>query len=388
MKSSTATAPAWTALTTVLAPLAWGTTYVTVTELLPAGRPLFVAAMRVVPAGVVLVLVSIALARRQGRGASARWRPEGAEWGRTAVLSITNFGLFFPLLVVAVYRLPGGVAAAVGGLQPITVASFSWIISRRQLRVRDLVIGAIAAVGVALVVIRPGADIDPIGVGAAVAANLSFSVGVVLTKHFPSPANRLSSTGWQLLMSGAALVPLALLVEGSPAAPSIENAVGFAYLSLIGTALAFVLWFNGVRRLPAAAPPLLGLAAPVMGATAGWVVLGQGMSTLQLTGFVITLGAITYGATMRGPEASRHRQRFGRPRRCARRPSITSSVKRTTSVSRGTGSRPASTSRWTIEGWSTSRPCIDAQHSFAASSTSMSRRSAAHNEATESSNTP
>ena len=172
MKSSTATAPAWTALTTVLAPLAWGTTYVTVTELLPAGRPLFVAAMRVVPAGVVLVLVSIALARRQGRGASApRWRPEGAEWGRTAVLSITNFGLFFPLLVVAVYRLPGGVAAAVGGLQPITVASFSWIISRRELRIRDLVIGAIAAVGVALVVIRPGADIDPIGVGAAVALN-------------------------------------------------------------------------------------------------------------------------------------------------------------------------------------------------------------------------
>ncbi len=289
-------------MTTVLAPIAWGTTYVTVTELLPDGRPLFVAAMRVVPAGVVLVVLGIALTHRKDRGAAAtRWRPHGAEWRRTAVLSATNFGIFFPLLIVAVYRLPGGVAAAVGGLQPITVATLSWIIARREVRSRDLVIGAIAAMGVALVVIRPGADIDPIGVGAAVAANVSFSVGVVLTKQFPTPANRLSSTGWQLLMSGLALVPLALLVEGLPASPTIENAAGFVYLSIIGTALAFVLWFNGVRRLPAAAPPLLGLAAPVTGAVAGWVVLGQGMSTLQLTGFVVTLAAITYGATMRNP---------------------------------------------------------------------------------------
>ena len=37
---------------TVLAPIAWGTTYITVTELLPAGRPLLVATMRVLPAGL------------------------------------------------------------------------------------------------------------------------------------------------------------------------------------------------------------------------------------------------------------------------------------------------------------------------------------------------
>lgn len=301
---STARSPGWTALTTVLAPVAWGTTYVTVTELLPDGRPLFVAAMRVVPAGAVLVVLGIALTRRQHRTVeAAHWRPRGAEWGRTAVLSATTFGIFFPLLVVAVYRLPGGVAAALGGLQPITVASLSWIIARREVRVRDLVVGAIAAAGVALVVIRPGADIDPIGVGAAIAANVSFAVGVVLTKQFPTPANRLSSTGWQLLMSGAVLVPLALLVEGRPAGATIENAAGFAYLSLVGTALAFVLWFNGVRRLPSAAPPLLGLAAPVTGAATGWAVLGQAMSTLQLTGFVVTLAAITYGATMRTSRA-------------------------------------------------------------------------------------
>ena len=43
----------WTAGATLLAPITWGTSYVTITELLPAGRPLLVAAMRVVP-GVIL----------------------------------------------------------------------------------------------------------------------------------------------------------------------------------------------------------------------------------------------------------------------------------------------------------------------------------------------
>lgn len=64
-------ASAWTAGATLLAPIAWGTSYVTITELLPDGRPLLVATMRVVPSGLVL-LIAGALA--------SRWRPRGAEW--------------------------------------------------------------------------------------------------------------------------------------------------------------------------------------------------------------------------------------------------------------------------------------------------------------------
>ena len=65
-------------------------------------------------------------------------------------------------------------------------------------------------VGVGLVVVRPGAGLDVVGVLAAVAANVSFAAGVVLTKRFPAPANRVAATGWQLLVGGAVLVPLML----------------------------------------------------------------------------------------------------------------------------------------------------------------------------------
>ena len=196
------------AAATVLAPIAWGTTYVTVTELLPPGRPLLVAAARVVPAGLALVVAGLF---------ASRWRPRGAAWGRTALLALCNFGLFFPLLAVAVYRLPGGVAAAAGGLQPVLVAGLSWLLAGRRPPRHELVVGAVAMIGVGLVVVRPGADLDVVGVLAAVAANVSFAAGVVLTKRFPAPPNRLAATGWQLLLSAVLLVPLAAARRGATA---------------------------------------------------------------------------------------------------------------------------------------------------------------------------
>jgi probable blue pigment (indigoidine) exporter len=297
---SNARATAWTAGTTVLAPISWGTSYVTITELLPDGRPLLVATMRVVPSGLVLLIVG-ALA--------SRWRPRGAEWWRIGTLAVFNFGIFFPLLVAAVYRLPGGVAAAAGGLQPLLVAALSWRIAGRRPPRLEVAVGCVAALGVALVVIGPDAGLDPVGVLAAVGANVSFAIGVVLTKRFPPPSNRLAATGWQLLMSGLVLVPLTAIAEGPPPALTGRNVAGFAYLSLAATALAFVLWFNGIRRLPTAAPPLLGLAAPVTGAVLGWAILDQSLSPLQLTGFVVTLGAIGYGASLPASAADAARVR-------------------------------------------------------------------------------
>ena len=91
--------PLDTLLLTALAPLAWGTTYLVTTELLPPGHPLFAGLMRALPAG----LLAIAIGRRL---------PRGGWWLKAAVLGILNIGAFFPLLFLAAERLPGGVAAA------------------------------------------------------------------------------------------------------------------------------------------------------------------------------------------------------------------------------------------------------------------------------------
>ncbi len=283
------------ALTTLLAPIAWGTTYVAITEYLPADRPLFVAACRLLPAGLVLVaigaLTNRAPARRQ-------------DWKRLTVLSVFNFALFFPLLIAAIYRLPGGVAASVGGLQPLLVAIVGWLIASITPRRLDLLIGAAAAIGVAMVVLRPGAAIDPIGVLAAVGANVSFSIGVVLTRKLRVGGDRITTTGIQLLLGAVVVAPLAVVIEGGAPPITGANLAGIAYVSLFATGAAFVVWFTGIPRLPSQAPPVLGLAAPIVGAVLGWVLLDESLSPLQLTGFAITIGAIAHAATIGAAETS------------------------------------------------------------------------------------
>jgi hypothetical protein len=85
----------------------------------------------------------------------------------------------------------------------------------------------------------------------------------------------------------------------------------------VATAGAFLIWFRGIAELPVAAPPLLGLAAPVTGATLGWIVLGQDLTPLQLAGFTITIAAITYGATASTRAVSTLRDRPGDRLSCA-----------------------------------------------------------------------
>jgi hypothetical protein len=82
------------------------------------------------------------------------------------------------------------------------------------------------------------------------------------------------------------LLPLTLVVEGGPPHLTLRNLGGFAYLTVVATGVAFVLWFNGIRKLPAAAA-VDQLAAPVTRAVLGWLVLDQSLSSIQLMGFAI-----------------------------------------------------------------------------------------------------
>jgi probable blue pigment (indigoidine) exporter len=293
-------------LTTLLAPVSWGTTYIAVTEFLPAGRPLTLAALRVLPAGIALAGFGLL---RTG------WRPRGREWARTVAIATFSFSLFFPLLIFSTYRMPGGVAAAAGGLQPLLVAGFTALFTRRKPQKKDLIVGSVAALGVVLVVTTPDAALDALGVAAAVAATISFAFGVVLTKRFPTPADRIAATGWQLSLSAIVLVPLAWIVEGPMVGLDVAHIGAFAYLSLVTTGLAFVLWFSGIGRLPSAAPPLLGLAAPITGAALGWIVLGEALSSAQIAGFAITITAIATGVTLGNARTASTMPRLVRGRR-------------------------------------------------------------------------
>ena len=56
--------------------------------------------------------------------------PRGAWWGKAAVLGALNIGAFFPLLFLAAYRLPGGMAAIVSSVGPLFVAGLAAVLLR------------------------------------------------------------------------------------------------------------------------------------------------------------------------------------------------------------------------------------------------------------------
>ncbi len=202
----------WT-FAAALAPVAWGTTYLVATELLPEGRPLSAAALRALPAGLLIA----ALFRRL---------PEGIWWWRAFVLGTLNIGLFFALLFAAAYRLPGGVAAAVGAVQPLVVSLLAVPLLGERFGWGKASAGALGVLGVGLLVLRGEAAFDPVGLTAAFAMAASMACGVVLTKRWGRPAPLLVFTAWQLVAGGLFLAPLALALEGAPPGLTLENGVG------------------------------------------------------------------------------------------------------------------------------------------------------------------
>lgn len=278
-------------LVTALAPAIWGTTYFVTTELLPPDRPLLAAVVRALPAGLLLVAIT-------------RRLPQGIWWWRALVLGTLNIGAFFALLFIAAYRLPGGVAATVGALQPLLVAGLAVGLLGERLTIRTTISAAAGMAGVGLLVLRADARLDFLGVAAAVGGAVVMAVGVVLSKRWSSPLPLLATTGWQLVAGGLVILPVALLVEGPPPTTlSAANLAGYGYLTIVGSALAYALWFRGIRALSPTIVTFLGLLSPLVATALGWLALDQELTAAQALGGVVVLAALIAAQTQKAHRA-------------------------------------------------------------------------------------
>jgi probable blue pigment (indigoidine) exporter len=269
-------------LLTALAPMAWGTTYVVATELLPPSHPLLVASLRSLPIGILLI-------------AWLKQLPQGIWRWRMLVLGSLNIGIFQALLFIAAYRLPGGVAATAGAIQPLLVVWFSWVILREKPSKVPIAAAIAGLMGVGLLVLGPSARLDGVGIAAAIAGAATMGLGTVLVKRWKRPVSLLVFTAWQLTVGGIVLLPIALVVEGPITHLSVTNLLGFAYLGLIGTGVAYALWFRGVDKLNPSAVSSLGLMSPVVATIVGFVFLRQTFTPIQLIGMAIVLISVFLG---------------------------------------------------------------------------------------------
>lgn len=281
-------------LLTALAPALWGTTYLVTTEFLPPDRPFLTGFLRALPAGLLLIVLS-------------RRLPRGSWWWKSTVIGALNIAAFFALLFIAAYRLPGGVAAVAAAVGPLATAAGTILILDQRVRLRTWLLGLAGVAGVAMVVLTGSARLDTAGAIAGVGGPVAMSAALVLTKKWGMPPNAgpAALAGWQLTAGGLLLAPLPFLLEGGLPQFTAANVGGYAYLGLIGTALAYWLWFRGLGRLSVVPLSFLGLLSPLTAALLGWLMLGETFTLWQTLGFAVAMAATVAGQLQSGPRRNR-----------------------------------------------------------------------------------
>lgn len=271
----------WAAVTAV-APIAWGSTYFVTKHFLPSDYPLWGGVLRALPAGLLLLLIR-------------RRLPRGVWWWRSLVLGTLNMGAFFVLVYLAAQLLPTSVASTIMATSSLVMMLFAWLVLSERPLVLPLIGAAAGIGGVCLMVLRGDDTIRPLGVLASLSAMVMSSAGYVLAKKWNAQGDVLSSTSWQLIGGGLMVIPFAVAVEGGPPAMSGSAVLGFAYVSIVATAIAFAAWFTGLRHLGAGTVGLVGLLNPVTGVLLGASLAGDRLSSQQIGGLVLVLLGVLVG---------------------------------------------------------------------------------------------
>ncbi|RKW37891.1 MAG: EamA family transporter [Lautropia sp.] len=275
-------------LLTALAPMIWGSTYIVTSQLLPPDRPFTAACIRALPAGVLLLLFTSRMFRREeGRRAGGLSR-----FVRLLILAALNIGVFQALLFVAAYRLPGGLAAVLGSVQPLIVMLLVWAVDGVRPLAATLLSAVAGVIGMAMLLLSPQTVFDGLGIGAALLGAVCMATGVWLTRRWQMDMPVLALTGWQLLLGGLMLLPLALWVDLPLPVLTPVQWGAYAYLCVAGALVAYALWFRGLGRLPVEAAASLGLLSPLTAVLLGWVLLGQSITGVAGVGLVIVLASV------------------------------------------------------------------------------------------------
>ena len=270
-----------------IAPVSWGATYFVTRHFLPDGAPLWSAALRALPAGVILLAV-------------ARRLPSGSWWWRSLVLGLLNFGAFFVLVYLAAQLLPTSVAASVMALAPVALSMLAIPLLRQRPTAYMLIGAVLGVVGVGLLVGLGASRIDPLGVAISLLALLLSSLGAILATKWRDDLPLVATTSWQLVAGGLMLLVAAIVVEGAPPAMTSTNVLAYGAISLVATAIAFLCWFAGLRHLPAGTVGIIGLLNPVTGVLLGVLLAAESLASSQWWGLALVAAALVLGR-------SRHR---------------------------------------------------------------------------------
>jgi drug/metabolite transporter (DMT)-like permease len=215
--------------------------------------------------------------------------------GRLALLAASGLAAFNLLVMAAEESMDPGSVGVIVATVPVLLALAGPLQDGRRPEARVVAAAALVAVGAAIVQ-GLGGDVTAAGLAAAIGALLCEAAFSLLAAPLLRPLGPVAVSAWAALLAVPMLLALGLVLDGPDGllrTPTLDEALGLAWLAIGVTAIAFLLWYSAVRALgvertglltgvlPVSAlvvAALLGRADLTAGRLAGAVLVGAGIA--------------------------------------------------------------------------------------------------------------
>jgi len=264
----------------------WGGAFPAVEAALPHVPPLLIAAVRFDLAG--LFMLGYALT------ATDRWRPST----RGDALAIAAGGaLFIPvgqgIWYVGQELTTSALSGLMTGLIPLFTAAWSWVlVPEDRVSGKSLAGLGIGFVGVLLVMVPGSASLFSEGVlGKLIifVAAIGTALGSVLIRRAENGISTPAVTAWSMLLGAGLMHALSPAIGEAPGDVTITATVVLAlgYLTVVSTALAYVVYFTLLARRSAVEINLIHYLFPLVAVVAGYALFDEALSPSAFAGFVV-----------------------------------------------------------------------------------------------------
>ena len=287
----------------------WGTAMVAMKGTIGHTTPLFMAGVRLVPAGVLVLGVAAAIGKPQPKG----W----AAWLWISLFGLIDGALFQGFLAEGLVRTGAGLGSVMIDSQPLAVALLSsWLFGESiglwgWLGLLFGVLG-ISLIGLPntwilnLVSTLQGANVDVVTHAGATLQNLfnngqwlmllaalSMAVGTVIIRFVCRHADPVAATGWHMILGGLPLFVLSYRLESQQwVEMNLSDWMALTYATVFGSAVAYGLFFYFASSGNLTSLSALTFLTPIFALLFGNLFLSEVLSPIQSLGVCLTLVSI------------------------------------------------------------------------------------------------
>jgi drug/metabolite transporter (DMT)-like permease len=284
----------------VLLMLVWGSTFVVTKAVVRELPPLTLACLRFFLAAGTLAPFAIA------RG-GLRQLPSPVPFGALATMALAGVVGFSVGFNYALAYASATQGALIYALVPAAIALAAVVVLKETPSRRRMFGVALSILGVSLVVASgeagSAAPAPLLGAASMLLAVLSWTAYTVLAKRLAA-ADQIVVTACVSALGALMLVPLAALEIGAGGwlgAPTVQGWIGFVFLAVVASALAFIVYGRVLRELDASLVGAYSNLDPIIGVLTAVIVLGEPLRGTQIAGGVIALAGMWLASQMRSP---------------------------------------------------------------------------------------